>query len=210
VAHIVGLCGIDGAGKTTVARLVVRQLQERGVRARYRHELDFPGVRMLMRLFQLVIGRRRTEAAREQILTKKERNQPLVSFLYHLLIWADSFISYLWFRVSPGVVVHDRWPYDFLVQFKMRRYGNPLITTLFKSFPRPHTLILLSVPHAVAYKRKRSDPAHLHDGPEYFQEMARLTDQLPQHIRFDKTIDAEPPAAEVAKDVLDALAERTH
>ena len=40
MGRIVGLSGVDGSGKTTVAQLVVDRLQKQGRKVIYHHELD--------------------------------------------------------------------------------------------------------------------------------------------------------------------------
>ena len=201
MAHIVGLCGIDGSGKTTVARRVVQDLHGLGVRVRYHHELDFVTGKLLVRLASLILGRRQTGTIKDSLLERKEQNQPLISLLYHLLIWTDSLLTFAWFKFTPGLVVHDRWPYDFLLQFRHRGYRNRLVWALFSLFPRPDTLILLKVPASVAYERKRTDPGHLQDGPEFFEKLAGWMDEIENRSEYDGIIDGTAALEVVAQEV---------
>jgi thymidylate kinase len=190
VAHIVGLCGIDGSGKTTVAREVVQTLSRRGIRTRYHHELDFAMGKLLVRLGGFLMGSNRATNMKDTMLFQKEQNRPVISLMYHLLVWLDSLLAFVWFRLTPGVVVHDRWPSDFLLQFKNRGYRNRLIWALFAHFPRPNTLILLQVPPDVAFDRKKNDPGHLHDGQDFFERLAEWMDQIAEKYHYDVKVDA--------------------
>ena len=59
MAYVIGLCGIDGSGKTTVAKRLVEELRARGIKAHYRHELDFPLLRFMLKLTGLALGGKR-------------------------------------------------------------------------------------------------------------------------------------------------------
>ena len=208
IAYIVGLCGIDGSGKTTVAQLVVRELLARGLKVHYRHELDLPLLKGLLGLARLLMGGKRASGLRDTVLVTKERNSPFVSFVYHLVAWFDSIVALALFKVRPGVVVHDRWPYDFLLQFQLRDYDNSLIKTLFARFPRPDTLVLLRVSPEAAFERKQGDPSHLHDSVEFFRRSTELMDELEKRCRYDAVISTEVSAREVAQQVLRVVDQR--
>jgi thymidylate kinase len=138
---------------------------------------------------------------KNEVITNKENNQPVVSVLYHLLVWAESLVLYLWFKMTPGLVIHDRWPYDFLLQFRHRRYGNRLIYKLFSAFPSPDTLVWLRVEPAIAYQRKRTDPGHLEDGLDYFENLDAWMIEFASHRAYDAVICADASADIVAADL---------
>ena len=208
MAHIVGLSGIDGSGKTTVAREVVQVLSKAGVQTRYHHELDFAIGKLIVRALNLVLRGKRGSGVKELVLAQKEQNRPGVSFLYHLLVWMESLLAFVWFKVSPGVVVHDRWPYDFLLQFKSRGYTNRLVRFAFRRFPRPDTLILLRVPATVAYQRKRTDPGHVDDGPEYFELLAIWMEELAKQYRYNAQLDANVSIDDLTGEIVNVIAAR--
>jgi len=197
MAFIVGLSGIDGAGKTAAAQLLTQHLRAEGLRVRYQHELHYPIGKFFVWVLGLVMGRSRAGHAKSQLLTQKENNRRGLSFLYHLLIFVDDLLTYVRLRLSRGVVIHDRWPYDMHLQFRSRNYHNRLIALMFSHFPRPNKLLLLRVSANTAYERKRTDPGHVNDGPEYFQELVDWMAELESRVRYDAVIDSEPPIEQV-------------
>ena len=209
MAQIVGLCGIDGSGKTTVARLVTQELRNQGIRARYHHELDFAFGQLIVKLTALLMGGRRSDDMKDRLLVSKDQNRPIISALYHLLVWFDSLLAFVWFKLTPGIVVHDRWPYDFILQFKHRGYENRFIWNLFARFPRPDTLLLLKVPADVAFERKRTDPGHLNDGPEFFEHLADWMEEIAERYSYDATLDATATPEVVVREILDVIRDRS-
>ena len=197
MAFIVGLSGIDGAGKTAAAELLTQRLRAEGLRVRYQHELNYPLGKFFVWAVSLVMGQSRAEHTKSQLLTQKENNRRGLSFLYHLLIFVDDLITYGHLRLSRGVVVHDRWPYDTHLQFRSRNYDNRLIAWMFSHFPRPDQLLLLQVSARTAYERKRTDPGHVNDGPEYFEALVGWMGELESKFRYDAVIDAESPIEQV-------------
>jgi len=205
MAFIIGLSGIDGAGKTAAAELLTQHLRSEGLRVRYQHELNYPIGKFLLRAVSLVMGKGRAEHAKTHLLTQKENNRRGLSFLYHLLIFVDDLIMYGRLRLSAGVVVHDRWPYDTHLQFRTRNYDNRLIAWMFSHFPRPDQLLLLRVSARTAYKRKRTDPGHVNDGPEYFEALVGWMAELESRFRYDAVIDAESPIEQVVDAIHESI-----
>jgi thymidylate kinase len=209
MAFIIGVCGVDGTGKTTVSRLVIQRLEKRGIRAHYHHELDFPVVKFLIRRFGFLMGKGRTEGLKQQVLAGKEKNRSLVSLFYHAMVWFDSMAAFITFKFRRGVVVHDRWPFDFLLQFKSRQYNNRLIWFLFQHFPRPDALILLKVSPEAAYQRKLTDPGHVDSKLEFYETQNRYMDEIEKIYRYDKVISTEDLAADLAaSEILDFVENR--
>ena len=208
MGYIVGLCGIDGAGKSTVTSRVVEQLRGQGEKVVSRHELDYPLSKFIVRLASALIGKTAADRAKSRVLSLKNNNRPGVSFIYHILIYFESMLIFLRLKLKPGVIIHDRWPHDMLLQFMHRRYHNRLIWYLFAHFPRPNFLILLTVDPATAFERKQSDPGHKEDGLEYFSDLAKLVETLKQSCQYDAVIDAEADVEVVASDVLSYIQKR--
>ena len=124
---IVGLSGVDGSGKTATAQQVVDRLKKQGFKVTYHHELDFILLKPIFRLVSKLVGTRRAENVKEHTLLGAEQSKPLYAGVYYFLVWADNLISYLYFKLKRGIIVHDRWPYDIPAIFPYRHYKNRFI-----------------------------------------------------------------------------------
>lgn len=206
---IVGLSGTDGSGKTTVAKLTVEKLQASGLKAMYHHEFDYLILKPLLRLLAKLGGDKRTEAIKERVLLKTETGQPLYSDVYYILIWLDNLASYLYFKLKKGIIIHDRWLYDFFTFFDHKYYKNRLVKKLFALFPRPNILILLVVSPETAYLRKRGDASHVEHDVQYYQNMQLKALENSRRWNCDGIIDSNKPINEVVDDVL-AVVRRNH
>ena len=205
MGRIVGLSGVDGSGKTTVAQLVVDRLQKQGRKVIYHHELDFILLKPMFRLVGRLVGSKKVERAKEHSLRKMDQSKRLYTGIYYFFVWLDNFITYLYFKVKRGIIVHDRWPYDIPAIFDYRHYKNRFIEKLFLSFPRPDVLILLTVSPEVAYLRKRDDPSEWHQTVEFYQSRGLRIAEIARRLKYDTIIDSDKPIGEVADDVLAAM-----
>ena len=199
---IVGLSGVDGTGKTTVARRVVDRLENQGLKVTYHHELDFILLKPIFRLVIRLAGGRGAESAKVRILTSAEQGKPLYSGIYYLLVWLDNLVSYLYFKFKRGIIVHDRWPYDIPAIFGWRHYNNRFVEKLLLGFPRPDILILLTVPPEVALLRKKDDPLDWHQSLEFYKSIGERISQIAHKKKYDGFIDTNRPIDEVVDDVL--------
>ena len=206
---IVGLSGVDGSGKTTIARRAVDRLQHQGHRVTYHHELDYILLKPIFRLASRLMGSRRAESAKTRSLRNMEQSKPLYAGLYYFLVWVDNLISYLYFKLKKGIIIHDRWPYDIPAIFPYRQYHNRFIEKLLLSFPRPDILILLNVPPEVAMLRKREDPLDWHQNLEFYESIEVRISAIAQRLKYDAIIDSNRPIDQVVDDVL-AVIRRNH
>lgn len=202
---IVGLSGMDGSGKTTVAKLVVGRLQSQGLKVTYHHELDFLLLKPIFRLITKLVGSKRAENAKERSLRNMEQSKPLYAGIYYFLVWLDNLIYYLYFKLKRGIIVHDRWPYDIPAIFDYRHYKNRFIEKLLLGFPRPDTLILLTVPPEVALLRKRDDPSDWHQSIEFYRVLGPRMSEIARKLKYDAIIDSNRPIDEVVDDVLTVI-----
>ena len=198
---IIAFSGVDGSGKTTIAKRVVDRLQSQGFRVTYHHELDFILLKPIFRLAAKLVGKR-VENAKARVLLSAEQSRPLYSGMYYFLIWLDNLISYLHLKLKRGIIVHDRWPCDIPSVFSYRHYKNRFIEKLLLGFPRPDILILLTVPPEVAHLRKRDDPLDWHQNVEYFRVMGLRISEIARKLKYDGFIDSNRPVDQVVDDVL--------
>ncbi len=193
--------GPDGAGKSTVARLVERRLAPafRTTR-RYHLRPHFGG------------GNDEGPAVQEP---HAQRPRRLVSSLAKLVLWwADYQFSYL-FHIMPrviraGLVVFDRHFLDLSVDPVRYRFGGPLwlARAVGRLIPSPGTLFFyLDAPAHVVRERKVELPL------EEIERQRRAYRQLIAGLRRGYTVDAsgsaEKVADEVVKTVLTTLSTRT-
>jgi len=207
---IVGLSGVDGSGKTTVARHVVDRLQCQGLRVTYHHELDFILLKPIFRLVSKLVGNKRAENVKEHALLGAEHSKPIYADVYYFLVWLDNLIAYLYLKLKRGIIVHDRWPYDIPAIFGYRHYKNRLVEKLLLSFPRPDVLILLTVPPEVAHLRKREDPLDWHQSIEFYRVIGLRISAIARKLKYDGFIDSNRPVDEVVDDVLTVTRRNRH
>ena len=199
---IVGLSGVDGSGKTTIARRVIDMLQNQGHRVTYHHELDYILLKPIFRLVAKLMGNRRAENVKTRSLRNMEQSKPLYAGLYYFLVWVDNLISYLYFKLKRGIIIHDRWPYDIPAIFPYRQYKNRFIEKLLLNFPRPDILILLTVPPEVALLRKKEDPLDWHQSLDFYESIGERISAIARKLKYDAVIDSNRPIENVTGDVL--------
>ncbi len=199
---IVGLSGVDGSGKTTVAKLVMERLKDSGYEVTYHHELDFLVLKPLFRFAARLAGDEQAGNIKEDLILGAEQGRPLYSDIYYLLVWVDSFLAYIYFKLKRGIIIHDRWLYDFITFFDHKQYKSRLVKRLYFLFPRPDVFILLTVPEEIALQRKKGDISHINHDLQYYRVMASLAMENARRWKCDSIIDSSQPADKVASDVL--------
>jgi thymidylate kinase len=172
--RLVCIVGIDGAGKTTLARSLVTALQQQGEPAVYLYGKTWPAIsRLLMSLGRVVLLGSHDIWQDHDLYTsskKQTMRSPLLSGLYTVAIWLD-YYSQIWVKLAPHLfsqrtVVADRYVYDVVIgdlavhlNYSLAK-ADRVIDRALRLLPRPGVTILLDLPEEVAFLR-RSDVPHV-------------------------------------------------
>lgn len=195
---IIAFSGIDGSGKTTAAKLLEKMLERQGFKVMYHHELDFIFSKAIKRLFDKCIGTRRAKKVLKY-LDANAQNKLIFSILDDLIFWLNGIISYFYFRLKRGIIIHDRWIYDHTIRYECT-LENIFMSYAFRYFPaRPDIVILFDVPPEVAYLRKRE--THSYDLEYYVHARAHML-KIASLLNYNRIIDSRRPPNEIANEII--------
>lgn len=190
--------GIDGSGKTTLAKSIVNKFHQDGIKADY---VWLNSVPIFLRPFRFV--------SQKILLKGKKLNKEFTEYnnlrkikvnkfkwlrkIYYSIMFIDYFI-WVYYNLIPLYftrkrIVCDRYVYDLAVNLgEILSYSIQqkvqLIKTLLYFLPKPDLVILLDVDEDTAFKRKTDTP-HIN----YLKNHRSVYTQLANEFDF-KTIDA--------------------
>ena len=150
--------GIDGSGKTTIAKHLEEYLRKTGKSCRY----IWGG----WRSFESPLFKPIAKLLRKNLSILSNQHPEVKSNLGVLSYFA--LLDYI-LRVFPNLifslsryeyVIMDRYIYDVIISFSLRREPSvPLFRKLSLFFPRPYKVFLIDVPEEIAYSRKDDIPS---------------------------------------------------
>ena len=166
--------GIDGTGKTTLSKELVKSLRERGIECKYVYARHTPIIlKPFMRVGRLLFlrGENMFENYSDYANTKRmaiERNS-FLSWIYQQILWFDYFFQ-VFFKVKIPLIfskniVCDRYVYDTIItdlSMDMNYSENKtirLLDAIFRFFPKPDITFLIDAPEKIAYERKNDTPS---------------------------------------------------
>ena len=171
---IICFIGIDGAGKTTLSRLISELLNKKGKNTRYVHlRFDSFIFKILIKLKRVIIVRNLNPSIVEDYykgLRIKSVVLPskIVSLIYKWFILFDYYIQVLikllpYIR-SDYIIVCDRYIHDTIVDLTIelklsRKEALKLLNLSFKFIPKPDKLFIIDVPERTALARKNDIPS---------------------------------------------------
>ena len=170
--RLVCIMGIDGTGKTTLARNAVAALQAQGTPAAYVYGRTVPMLsRLLMALGRAILLREHDlwqnypayAASKKQVSRRRALAWP-----YAASIWLDYYVQ-IWLKLLPHlssqrVVVLDRYLYDTVInELAVQLDYSPgqteqAIERGLRLLPTPSLALLLDLPEEVAFSRKNDVP----------------------------------------------------
>jgi len=186
---LICIIGLDGSGKTTQAKLLVKYLNSKKKRTKYvwnrfEPKISYPLVYMGRKIFL-----RKADPYREYkkyALTKKKlfRNSILFN-LYEKVILTDYFLQIfikITFPLYMGInIVSDRYIYDSIVDIASEGdFSKDEIYKLFKRYssivPNPDVIIYIDINEEEAYRRKDDIPSikYLKIRKKYYLELMKI------------------------------------
>lgn len=208
---LVCIIGIDGAGKTTLARGAVEALQKQGTPAAYIYGRQFPlASRVFMWALSRVSGLRGKDEWKDYhaYTTAKRRalGNPGISWLYTATVLLD-YTNRIWRKLLPHlftkrIVITDRYIYDVVVGdlgvflgYSPRKATRTLDRGL-KLAPKPMLTVLVDAPEEIAYARK-TDVPHI----DFLKARRTLYLQIKDRPEI-KMLDGRHPPEELLKSLL--------
>jgi dTMP kinase len=166
--------GMDGAGKTTLAKSLVDDLQDMSIKSRYVYNRYVPIIlRPVMLMGKLLFlhnkdfyGDYSEYSNKKKTASKKH---PLLSGLYQHLLLFDYFFQIL-FKVKLPLlfgknIVCDRYIYDTIVTDLSVDFNyteedvKTSLSKILSPFPTPDITFLIDLPEEIAYQRKDDVPS---------------------------------------------------
>jgi len=172
---LICLSGVDGAGKTTVAKELVKDFNESGKYCRYRYGryepfLLLPVMYIGKKIFFPHTDREKNYSGYATTKTQATRKHRFLSQLYQLLLFGEYYLQLVYRLSFPlvfrnGIVVCDRYVLDTIVtdlavdfQYSFDDV-KALYEKLQKIMFRPDIAILIDIPEEIAFSRKDDIPA---------------------------------------------------
>ena len=181
--------GIDGAGKTTHARRLVRWLRERGIKAHYTFE---PTRGVVGRILEKMAFRRRVDVRVEALLFAADRIDHLNRIIKPLL-------------EMGYVVVSDRYVHSSIAYQSITVGDQRWIEELNRFAEKPDLVILLDVDPEIGLRRIKGRRARF-ERIEILKRVRRKYLELAEREGF-KIIDANRRVKEVFEEVKDLVKE---
>ncbi len=151
---LISFSGVDGCGKTTLARKAVEMLRHRRVKASY------------VRVADLAIARRAGDAlgsvSRQRAMAAVSSTDRGIALLRKTALVFDALLfrlTVLWAKLSNSALVCDRYFFDSIVHLNYlgistKRFERMLLAIA----PKPTVVFFIAVKPAVAAKRNREFP----------------------------------------------------
>ena len=164
--------GIDGSGKTTLVRTLLKVMNSYGIKAKYvrnRFEPNITKPFMVIAKALFFNNKNISDCYNEYSYTKKKlfKNKSL-STIYQYFVLADYFIQFILKLQIPKMldrnIICDRYVYDTIADIASdlnlsdRKIENVLKYLLY-FMPKPDLIFLIDVPEGIAYQRKQDIPS---------------------------------------------------
>ena len=123
VPRFICLVGVDGCGKSTLAKMLQKELTARGIRTRVVWlRMNYMLTRPVLLYCRLTGLTRRPVINGQKASIHEFQNAPIVSALVQYLHWLDTalahfFKAYLPMRLRGETIICDRFVYDVLIDF---------------------------------------------------------------------------------------------
>jgi len=169
---IICITGIDGAGKSTLARSVASELCKKGFQAQYFYGRVIPVLSRLAMNFGRKIFLRKNNIWEDYSGYSRSKQKvmraPILSWGYAFLILLDYYLV-TWIKLLPYCfrkvyVVADRYFYDTVVTDLAAHLGfssNQVLSAVemgLRFLPKPQNTILIDIPEEIAFARKNDIP----------------------------------------------------
>lgn len=187
---LVEIAGIDGAGKTTLALALQKELEKKGMKAEYASFLQGSDP-FIDEVKQLSRSMARTE--RERLLGE---------------LYSFRFVS----RTLKGLeesradyVIIDRYLHSHLISQQVFGVHLKHLDPLFQTLPRPSMTLFLDLPVEEALQRLCSrDAVKSHETQEYLQKAKKIYEKIAREERWI-FLDALLSPEKLTKQALDAI-----
>ena len=171
---IIAITGIDGTGKTTLAKNLVIALNKKGIKTTGKYGRIAPVLSRIAMSLGRGIFLRKEDANKEYLEYDKAKaktmQNPILALIYSLTIFVDYYIQ-LWIKLGPyilsnRVIILDRYIYDTVISdltvhldFTLEQ-NNRTIHIASRFVPKPVIVIVLDAPEDIAFARK-DDVIHI-------------------------------------------------
>lgn len=168
------LTGIDGSGKTTLSRALVKDLNSKGIPCEYvyaRLNPFFSKPFIIIGEILFLHNKNRSNDYSDYSYSKRSaiNNHSTLAAIYKYILLSDYFIQICYKIIIPLLtnenIVCDRYVYDTVItdlsvdmNYSEKETIN-LLNKLLKIFPRPNLTILIDLPEEIAYSRKNDVPS---------------------------------------------------
>lgn len=215
---IIAITGIDGTGKTTLAKGLVRMLTNDGIRATYVYGRTKPtfsrlgmamGRTLFFRRHDIWLDYDKYEARKRVVFSR-----PTLAIGYAATILLDYYWQ-IWLKLASRVaryevIVADRYTYDAVISDVgahmdlSRKLIDRAVSTSLRFVPTPRLTLLLDAPAVVAFDRK-DDVPHIRFLERRRDKYRRLVTR-PEVRRLDATLPPDDVLRDAKRLVLEAMA----
>jgi dTMP kinase len=158
--------GIDGSGKTTLAKKLVEELTKNNIKCKYLWWLEAENS-VLRRTLRFLNHPSNEKSSKIKVYNpRKSPNFFMLIYQYLVLLdYSRQLISKVWLPTRIGkVIVCDRYIYDTIIAFSIEfNHSQKKFQRMFKLFsflsPKPDIFFLVEVPDDEAFKRKDDIPS---------------------------------------------------
>ena len=155
------LLGPDGAGKTTIAKLLTESEAIKKLFSRQKYfyrRFEVPWKKRVQRILTTTVPKFGGEIREDGSIVPITPLKASIYAIYLALEYLTGHLFLRWWKANTGLVVFDRYFYDFLVFEDFARCPWLLLRFLAKIVPRPDAIIYLKNDASTIFARKPERP----------------------------------------------------
>lgn len=205
---VVAFIGMDGSGKTTIIKHIIKETQKLGIGCAYYHGFYNPIFFPLLKFTKLLSSPLARFSHKKSAFSKERSNIfsihqkffIIIVTLWHIVMFIENLIFFLYcrfFKSYKKIVIFDRFWIDRYVYLKVYHRSNVFLDILYqKIYPhliKPEVIVYLSTDPHIAHERKREE--HPDRDVSFFKSLKQGYDLFINKIQkrfcvldFDSTI----------------------